>query len=245
MSQMQGDILLNKRQGFFNFMSYTLFNERLSETETLIRINTIVDEFQFIFTDHELLNAAKRFFKEISSSEIIYVAMGTFILVDLMKDDGYLGSPFNKATFKQMSRFSTKEMGTIFHSYQVHLNKDGIPPDLQIEIERDSCGHPASFMILLKLFHDCRPTTKGQIVGRWRVDVNLVCFTSCIILRVCIEALFPAVQESLPKHVVPEDPIGLLVLGLKFIDPNTIIDESPESRSPIGKNSTGSTFSRP
>ena len=43
MPQVQGEILENKRQGFFNFMSYALFNERLSETETFIRINTLLD----------------------------------------------------------------------------------------------------------------------------------------------------------------------------------------------------------
>src|SRR2546429_608177 len=43
MPQVQGDILENKRQGFFNFISNALFNERLSGAETFKRINTLSD----------------------------------------------------------------------------------------------------------------------------------------------------------------------------------------------------------
>jgi len=39
---------------------------------------------------------------------------GTFILVDLLKDDGELISPFNKASFKLMNLFDSREMGEIF-----------------------------------------------------------------------------------------------------------------------------------
>jgi len=38
---------------------------------------------------------------------------------------------------------------------------------LTAEIIKESCGHPASFMILLKLFHDFR-----QTVNQWRIRLQ-------------------------------------------------------------------------
>ena len=56
-----------------------------------------------------------------------------------------------------MQLFDTSEMGVLFNQYKLGLNEVGVPNDLIAEIIKESCGHPASFMILLKLFHDFRP----------------------------------------------------------------------------------------
>ncbi|CAB4432247.1 unnamed protein product [Rhizophagus irregularis] len=164
MPSIQGATLANKREGFFRFMSYILFKETLNETATFRRIfdldkplYLLIDEFQYIFTNSELCDVAKYFFREISNAEVYYVAVGTFILVDLMKNDGEFIAPFNKAKFEKMPLFSIKEMDKLFESYQFSMNKNGIQPDLRVEIIKESCGHPASFMILLKLYHDNLP----------------------------------------------------------------------------------------
>ena len=41
------------------------------------------------------------------------------------------------------------------------------------------------------------------------VDSHSVAFTSCIILRVCIDALFPTPSRSIPKEEVPDEPVDL------------------------------------
>ncbi|CAJ0633731.1 17123_t:CDS:2 [Entrophospora sp. SA101] len=46
-----------------------------------------------------------------------------------------------------------------------------------------------------------------------------------IILRICINTVFPKPLQPLPINKVPTDPIKLLELGLKHIDPSTIIDD--------------------
>ncbi|GES92044.1 hypothetical protein GLOIN_2v1735228 [Rhizophagus clarus] len=297
MPQVQGDILKNKRQGFFNFISNALLKKRLSETETFGEINNLskplfilIDEFQFIFTDRELLNVAKHFFREISNAmNIHYIAVGTFRLMDLLKDDGELISPFNKASFYQMPLFTTQEMGELFDLYKLNFDEVGVLPDLRTRIIEESCGHPASFMILLKLFYHFRPTlnqwarvlqgnlerymngthrklkdeieamdgneraylceltdyqqdhwsmelsdlTKLKDIDKklfdigilYIMDSNKVGFTSCIILRVCIDATFPTPSKRLSRDEVPRDPVDLLVLGLKHIDPRIITDK--------------------
>lgn len=134
MPEIQGSILTNKRKGFFEFMSHRIFVKELTEQETLKKISelevpyyVLIDEFQYIFTYKELLNVAKDFFKNISSSKVHYVAVGTFVLVDLLKSEaGELNSPFNKAKFIQMPLFSTQEMEKLFDLYQSSLDKNGV-----------------------------------------------------------------------------------------------------------------------
>ncbi len=301
MPEIKGETLTHKREGFFKFISYRIFREVLTETETIDKISeleipyyVLIDEFQYIFTDKELLNVTKDFFRNISSSKVRYVAVGTFILVDLLKDDGELISPFNKAAFKLMDLFDSREMGEIFKEYQLNFNEAGVPSSLTAEIIRESCGHPASFMILLKLYHDFRPTVNQwrirlqeslaeymngthikmkHIVNRmhgdekkhlrdlteymtdhWDMDLNdltalddtdkkllnfgilnimgtnSVGFTSCIILRICIENLFPKPSSPISKYEVPDDPIDLLSLGLGSIDPTIVIDKRVQNK---------------
>jgi hypothetical protein len=257
-------------------MSYILFKETLNETETFRRIfdlnkplYLLIDEFQYIFTNSELCDVVKHFFREISNAEVYYVAVGTFILVDLMKNDGEFIAPFNKAKFEKMPLFSIEEMDKLFESYQFSMNYDGVQPDLRVEIVKESCGHPASFMILLKLYHDYFPnilqwgkvlqanfsqymnsiyiTLQNEISKMsinekryirslteymsdcWKMDLsdltaindldkkllnigilypidsNFVRFTSCIILRICIDILFSEslkLSEDKPKKLL-------------------------------------------
>ncbi|CAB4389128.1 unnamed protein product [Rhizophagus irregularis] len=299
MPSVQGSILTNVRAGFYNYMSLILFKETLDEAKTFARIYELnvplyilIDEFQYIFTNPKLCDVAKHFFREISNAmNIRYVAVGTFKLVDLKKSDSdeELISPFNKALFKQMPMFSIQEMGQLFDQYQSDFDRDGVLPDLRVQIIKESCGHPASFMVLLKLYYDLRPTVKQwakflqenlekymngthiklkyeietmddnekeyvrelteNMTDRWDMalndlttledidkkllnigilyimDSNLVGFTSCIILRVCINALFPTPSKRLSRDEVPRDPVDLLVLGLKYIDPRIITDK--------------------
>ena len=56
-----------------------------------------------------------------------------------------------------MPLFSLDEMCELFKLYQRYLNSDGAPLDVQAEIVKESNGHPASFMILLKFYDECRP----------------------------------------------------------------------------------------
>ncbi|CAG8759153.1 16551_t:CDS:1, partial [Acaulospora morrowiae] len=154
MSRMQGDILLNKRQGFFNFMSYALFNERLAQ---------YMNETHFNLKDE----------------------------INRMSDD-------ERRHIRKLTDYRT-DCWKMDLSYLTALN----------DLDK-------------KLFN---------IGILFRADANLVCFTSCIILLVCIEALFPTTRESLPKHVL-KDPIELLIFGLKFIDPSTIIDERVRNQGP-------------
>ncbi|GBC29586.1 uncharacterized protein OCT59_008722 [Rhizophagus irregularis] len=303
MAGVKGSILTNVRTGFYDYMSFMLFKETLDETKTFAHIYNLkdplyilIDEFQYIFTNPELCEVAKDFFREISNAmNIHYVAVGTFKLVDLKKSDSdKLISPFNKALFKQMPMFSIQEMGELFNLYQSNLDKNGVLLDLRTKIIEESCGHPASFMILLKLFYDFRPTLdkwtrvlqgnlerymnvthtklKDEIEemddnekeylreltdyqkDHWSMelgdltklddidnklldigilyimDINKVGFTSCIILRVCINATFPTSSKRLSRDEVPSDPVDLLELGLKLIDPRTITDKRAKNK---------------
>jgi hypothetical protein len=48
--------------------------------------------------------------------------------------------------------------GSAFGMYELHINLGGIPMDVQVRNKDESKGHPASFMILLRLlFNECRP----------------------------------------------------------------------------------------
>ncbi|CAB5360087.1 unnamed protein product [Rhizophagus irregularis] len=79
----------------------------------------------------------------------------TFKVVDLLSDDNPLGSPYNKATFIPMPFFTTEELGKLFRLYSEFFDEI-IPIDIQSVIMHESFGHPASFMTLLKLYHDHR-----------------------------------------------------------------------------------------
>ena len=56
-----------------------------------------------------------------------------------------------------MPLFEYHEMGEIFELYKQHINPEGIPLDVKTKIVQESYGHPASFMLLLKLFDEHRP----------------------------------------------------------------------------------------
>ncbi|CAG8558046.1 2329_t:CDS:1 [Scutellospora calospora] len=187
-------------------------------------------------------------------------------------------------------------MGRLFESYKFGINTNGVPYDLQVEIERASCGHPASFMILLRLFSDNLPTIgqwkkalhenlskyingthitlKNEIdnmntherkyirslteymADRWEIDLNnltdldkklldigilylvdsnSVAFTSYIILRVCIDALFPSPSRPIPKKEVPDNPVDLLALGLSWINPTIVTDKRVQNKVGISE----------
>ncbi|CAG8757508.1 30527_t:CDS:1, partial [Racocetra persica] len=117
-----------------------------------------IDEFQYIFTDSTLCNVSKQFFQRIASTKLYYIAVGTFILVNLMTSSQNLILPFSKAKFEKMLLFNTNEMGGLFELYKLGINVNGVPYDLQLEIERESCEHPTSFISLLRLFNDKLPT---------------------------------------------------------------------------------------
>src|SRR2546430_1308785 len=57
------------------------------------------------------------------------------------------------------------------------------------------------------------------------IDSNSIGFTSCIILRVCINALFPTPSRSISKCEVPDKPADLLALGLGSINPIIVTDK--------------------
>ncbi|CAG8645131.1 1452_t:CDS:1 [Paraglomus occultum] len=59
-------------------------------------------------------------------------------------------------------------MVDLFKWYKERCNTDGVPNELQSKIITASCGHPASFIILLKLYHYCRPT-----VDSWKSTLQL------------------------------------------------------------------------
>ena len=128
----------------------------------------LFDEFQYIFTDDTLLEEIKGFFRHLANKNVSYVAVGTFKLLDLRNDSEELNSPFNKAAFVQIPFFRVPQMVDLFKWYKERCNVDGIPNELQSKIITTSCGHPASFMILLKLYHQCRPT-----VDNWRSELQL------------------------------------------------------------------------
>ena len=158
-----------EKDGFYKFISFRTFHVALDEGGLIQRLDQqrqrrqrlcfLVDELEYIFDSDTLLSVAKNFFRSLSSYQnISYVAVGTYCIVDLMTPDGSkFVSPFNKASFRQMPFFLFKEMGEIFQLYQRHLNPEGISLDIQANIVQESNGHPASFMILLKLFDEHRP----------------------------------------------------------------------------------------
>ncbi|KAG0041858.1 hypothetical protein BGZ83_001229 [Gryganskiella cystojenkinii] len=118
----------------------------------------LMDEFQSVFRSSILLNAAKKFFRNLSSKTAVsYVAVGTYKLKELLLDDGSAESPFNKATFDRMPPFDLREMGKLFDLYKKHCDSDGISRQIQDRIVHESGGHPASFMALLKLVLQHQP----------------------------------------------------------------------------------------
>ncbi|CAB5376116.1 unnamed protein product [Rhizophagus irregularis] len=129
------------------------FDKYLNELKD--RLYLLVDEFQYIFESKDLYDASSDFFRSLSSKNVTYVCVGTFKVVDLLSDDNPLGSPYNKATFIPMPFFTTEELGKLFRLYSEFFDKI-IPIDIQSVIMHESFGHLASFMILLKLYHDHR-----------------------------------------------------------------------------------------
>ena len=259
------------------------------------RFILLADELQYIFTSGGLLSVAKAFFKNITSrSNISYIAAGTFKLVDLMDNTTYnppmenesLESPFNRAKFCRIPFFNVQEMGKIFDLYNDKVDPDPVPLDIKLNIIHESCGHPASFMILLKIYNDIRPVTlldwkvvmkqnlieytngthkkikkylismnddKKQCVrsltnngiDTWMADLGLlnhlekdllnfgilvtlneqsIRFTSCVILHVCIESLWPRPENRLlESDLVSAE--NLLKHGLQNIYPPTVVHE--------------------
>ena len=223
-----------------------------------------------------------------------------------MKNEEFI-SPFNKAKFENMPLFNVTEMGKLFESYKLNANEDGVPSDLTGKIIKESCGHPASFMILLKLYDDFRPNVNlweikfqenfvkymngthiklkyeviemssdekrylrdliDKMADRWDMNLsdltalddidkklfnmgilnimgtNVVGFTSCVIWRVCVDALFPTPSRSISRDEVPDNPADLLALGLGFIDPIIVSDaRSKKSKKCVRKGYTSVTF---
>ena len=152
--------------GFYNHISQIVFNASLGRTGFMGRIRSsqlnyclLFDEFQWIFETKELLSVAQEFLRFIAATDgMCYVAVGTYQLTHLMDRTENLVSPFNKARFRQMEFFSVKEMSQIFYLYKENVNLDGVDQNLQPSIMDESGGHAASFMILLKLYDECRPS---------------------------------------------------------------------------------------
>ena len=288
--------------GFTRFISNLIFGKTLLEEELYSQIMKmekrfilLADELQYIFTSGGLLSVAKAFFKNITSrSNISYIAAGTFKLIDLMDNTTYnppmenesLESPFNRAKFCRIPFFNVQEMGKIFDLYNDKVDPDPVPLDIKLNIIHESCGHPASFMILLKIYNDIRPVTlldwkvvmkqnlieytngthkkikkylismnddKKQCVrsltnngiDTWMADLGLlnhlekdllnfgilvtlneqsIRFTSCVILRVCIESLWPRPENRLlESDLVSAE--NLLKHGLQNIYPPTVVHE--------------------
>jgi len=183
-------------------------------------------------------------------------------------------------------------MGKLFNLFKEACDPAGVSLPIQEKIVHESSGHPASFMILLKLAWLCRPNqtnwafklqknlkrymngthrkikqtlrsmnhqerahvrdlTRNQM-HPWALDSshqssdldqyllnigilvpvpdeNMVQFTSGIIFRVCIDALWPQSVDRLSKEDVG-NPIRLLELGLQRISPVTIVDELVQNK---------------
>ena len=116
------------------------------------------DEFQWILETEELLSISKEFLRFIAATEgMRYVAVGIYQLTHLMESTDDL-TLFNKVRFQQMEFFSVKEMSQLFSLYKENINIEGVAQDLQPIIMCESEGHAASFMILLKLYDECRPS---------------------------------------------------------------------------------------
>ncbi|RGB23853.1 hypothetical protein C1646_773905 [Rhizophagus diaphanus] len=163
MTDVKGHILQHGvRAGFFRYLSRHFFSETVDELYfdkyldgLKDRLYLLVDEFQYIFESQDLYNVSSDFFRSLSSKNVTYVCVGTFKVVDLLNDDNPLGSPYNKATFIPMPFFTTEELGKLFRLYSEFFDEI-VPIDIQTIIMHESFGHPASFMILLKLYHDYR-----------------------------------------------------------------------------------------
>lgn len=298
--------------GFTRFISNLIFEKTLSEEELYSRIMKmekrlilLADELQYIFSSGGLLSVVKTFFRNITSrSNISYVAAGTFKLIDLMDNTTYsppmenesFESPFNKAKFCRIPFFNVQEMSKIFDLYNDKVDPDPVPFDIKLNIIHESCGHPASFMILLKLYNDIRPATlldwrvvmkQGLIeytngthkqikkylismsddqkqhvrsltnngIDTWTADLNLldhldkdllnfgilvslneqsIRFTSCVILRICIENLWPR-----PKNRLLESDLvsaeNLLKYGLQNIYPPTVSHEWVQNKEGLSE----------
>ncbi|KAG0008886.1 hypothetical protein BGZ82_004368, partial [Podila clonocystis] len=149
------------------FWSFRVFRQRLSWDDLTAKLQelspsprhyVLVDEFQSVFSSSILLKAAKKFFRNLSSKTAVsYVAVGTFKLKELLLDDGTMESPFNKAVFVGMPPFDLREMGKLFDLYKEHCDPVGISRQIQDRIVHESGGHPASFMVLLKLVLQHQP----------------------------------------------------------------------------------------
>ncbi|GJJ78301.1 hypothetical protein EMPS_10660 [Entomortierella parvispora] len=143
------------------FWSFRVFHQKLSWEDLTAKLQelpprprhyVLVDEFQSIFRSSILLNAAKFFFRNLSNKRAVsYVAVGTFKLKELLLDDGKMEPPFNKAVFAGMPPFDLREMGILFDLYKEHCDPAGISAKIEDKIMHESGGHPASFMVLLKL----------------------------------------------------------------------------------------------
>ena len=148
-------------------MSFRIFHETLPWSQLVIRLQDLpsnsrlyllADEFQSVFHSPDLFEVARRFFRNLSSKKAVsFVCVGTFKLLELQDDDGNLDSPFNKAAFLEMPFFTIEEMGKLFDQYQKRCDEDGLSRYIQSKIVDESSGHPASFMILLKLALQYQP----------------------------------------------------------------------------------------
>ncbi|KAF9368854.1 hypothetical protein CPB97_004197, partial [Podila verticillata] len=289
---------------FSHFVSFRIFRQELSSNELagklqdlppVPRLYILVDEFQAVFRSTELLDVAKNFFRGLSNKmSVSYVCVGTFKLTELLNDDETMESPFNKAAFVRMPPFEIKEMGRLFDMYKEHCHPAGISQQIQRNVMLESGGHPASFMILLKLVLQYRPNmgnwagllqenigrlmngsqtkiknilmsmtieekaqvrdlTKNQMdywefvssdLNRYLVNIGIIDthdektarFTSGIILRVCIDALWPQPKNRLSREEIG-DPINILKLGLQCISPSTVVD--PLVRNKFGPQENG------
>ncbi|CAG8665816.1 18233_t:CDS:2, partial [Acaulospora morrowiae] len=64
-------------------------------------------------------------------------------------------------------------------------------------------------------------------IDQWKID--LIHLTALNDLdEKLFNTLFPAAQKSLSKHVIPEDLLELLLFGLKFTNPSTIVDQKAQ-----------------
>ncbi|RUP52100.1 hypothetical protein BC936DRAFT_141392 [Jimgerdemannia flammicorona] len=272
-------------------MSFRIFGKNLPFDELTDKLDKLtrplyilVDEFQGIFSSPEFHDAAKNFFKNLSfRREVSYVGVGSFKLLELLNSQNSLDSSFNKATFRRMPFFTSAEMGKLFDLYKEQCDPEGLFQYIQGKVMHESRGHPASFMILLKLALQYRPTgvswpyilkeklclymggthikikqtlelmnleDKGHIrdltknqMDSWNLDAgqysildqnllnfgilvpdeNRVMFTSGIILRLCIDTVWPRPMNRLLKEDI-DNPIRLLEHGLQCISPATIVD---------------------
>ncbi|CAG8569797.1 9340_t:CDS:1 [Paraglomus occultum] len=162
---------------------YQISFEKILAEEAIVRSDhengkTAYLACQYIFTSGGLLSVVKTFFKNITPrSNISYV-------IDLMDNTTYsppmetesLESPFYRATFCRIPFFNVQEMDKIFDLYNDKVDPDPVPLDIKLNIIHESCGHPASFMILLKIYNDIRPATLLD----WKVAIkqNLIEFTN-------------------------------------------------------------------